>query len=211
MRCSTASPRRTHGDERRDDTNLGMEGKDPELVEGSQGRGEGFGGLGVRFDVSTRATQRRLDELGVGGRTRGLLRLRGGARGDGRHPRAPGAREHRVLVTNDEDFGEQVFREGRPHGGIVLLRRQDGRPMNQVRKLSHFLRWYADRLPNGFTVVREAGVRFAGDRVGHGRTEDRGTEISDDRFQGKLGAVRMQARRPRSHWAGGSSWARGST
>ena len=36
------------------------------------------------------ATQRKLNELGVGGRTRGLLRLRGGARGDGRHPRAPG-------------------------------------------------------------------------------------------------------------------------
>ena len=82
------------------------------------------------------------------------------------------SREHRVLVTNDEDFGEQVCREGRPHGGIVLLRVQDGRPMNQVSKLRHLLRWYADRLPDGFAVVTEAGGRFAGNRLGHEQPED---------------------------------------
>ena len=185
----------------------------PEPVEGSKGR---RGGGRLRwsrgafrcFDTRNTAQARR---TGGGGRTRGLLRLRGGAWGDGRHPRAPGVPRTPGLGDERRGFrragvsGRQTARRNR------LVAAADGGPMNQVRKLCHLLRWYADRLPNGFTVVREAGVRFAGDRVGHGRTEDRGTEISDDRFQGKLGAVRMQARRPRSHWAGGSSWARGST
>ena len=43
-----------------------------------------------------------------------------------------GAREHRILVTNDKDIGEQVFREGSPHRGTVLLWLQDERPMNPV-------------------------------------------------------------------------------
>ena len=82
------------------------------------------------------------------------------------------SREHRILVTNDKDFGEQVFREGAPHGGVVLLRLQDERPLNQVRKLRHLLQGYADRLTERFTVVTEAGVRFAGNRPGHEQTED---------------------------------------
>ena len=28
---------------------------------------------------------------------------------------------NRVLITNDSDFGELVFREGHPHAGIILL------------------------------------------------------------------------------------------
>lgn len=27
-----------------------------------------------------------------------------------------------ILITNDKDFGEQVYREQKPHHGIVLLR-----------------------------------------------------------------------------------------
>ena len=29
--------------------------------------------------------------------------------------------ENRVLITNDKDFGEKVYREKRPHRGIILL------------------------------------------------------------------------------------------
>lgn len=30
------------------------------------------------------------------------------------------AREGRVLITNDTDFGEHVFRGGRAHAGVIL-------------------------------------------------------------------------------------------
>lgn len=31
-----------------------------------------------------------------------------------------------VLITNDKDFGEKVYRERRPHKGVVLLRLENG-------------------------------------------------------------------------------------
>jgi len=32
-----------------------------------------------------------------------------------------------ILITNDKDFGEKVFREGLPHKGIIFLRLEDER------------------------------------------------------------------------------------
>jgi predicted nuclease of predicted toxin-antitoxin system len=45
--------------------------------------------------------------------------------------------ENRVLVTNDKDFGEKIFRERLPHRGVILLRLADDRyccPHNQNRR-----------------------------------------------------------------------------
>jgi predicted nuclease of predicted toxin-antitoxin system len=33
--------------------------------------------------------------------------------------------ENWVLITNDKDFGDKVFRNGRLHKGVVLLRLED--------------------------------------------------------------------------------------
>src|SRR6266699_58426 len=30
--------------------------------------------------------------------------------------------EHRILITNDRDFGELIFRQQLPHSGIILFR-----------------------------------------------------------------------------------------
>ncbi len=38
----------------------------------------------------------------------------------------------RVLITSDKDFGELVFREKRPHHGIVLLRLNDQSSANSI-------------------------------------------------------------------------------
>jgi predicted nuclease of predicted toxin-antitoxin system len=32
-----------------------------------------------------------------------------------------------ILITNDKDFGEKVYRERKPHHGIIFLRLQDER------------------------------------------------------------------------------------
>ena len=32
-----------------------------------------------------------------------------------------------ILITNDKDFGEKVFRERRPHKGVIFLRLKDER------------------------------------------------------------------------------------
>ena len=69
--------------------------------------------------------------------------------------------ENWVLITNDKDFGDKVFRNGRLHKGVVLLRLEDERATSKIRVLSHLLEKYIDRLPNAFVVVTQKQVRFA--------------------------------------------------
>lgn len=69
--------------------------------------------------------------------------------------------ERWILVTNDKGFGEKVYRERRPHRGVVFLRLEDERPSNKITVLQHLLTRYADRLPDRFVVVTETRVRFA--------------------------------------------------
>jgi len=68
-----------------------------------------------------------------------------------------------VLVTNDKDFGNKVFRERRPHRGVVFLRLDDERVVNKVETLRRLLDGYGDRLSDRFVVVTEEQVRFARD------------------------------------------------
>jgi predicted nuclease of predicted toxin-antitoxin system len=38
--------------------------------------------------------------------------------------------QNRILITNDKDFGELIFREKKPHKGVILLRLEDERAAN---------------------------------------------------------------------------------
>jgi predicted nuclease of predicted toxin-antitoxin system len=69
--------------------------------------------------------------------------------------------ESRILVTNDKDFGEKVYREQRPHKGVVLLRLADERPATKIDVLQRLLSAYADRIPGQFIVATETKIRFA--------------------------------------------------
>jgi predicted nuclease of predicted toxin-antitoxin system len=71
------------------------------------------------------------------------------------------ASEKRVLITNDKDFGERVYRDGRVHAGVVLLRLADERASCKIGVLRRLLQAYESRLPQTFTVVTEERVRFA--------------------------------------------------
>jgi predicted nuclease of predicted toxin-antitoxin system len=68
-----------------------------------------------------------------------------------------------VLVTNDKDFGNKVFRERRPHRGVVFLRLDDERSSSKIETLRRLLEEYRDRLADRFVVVTEEQVRFARD------------------------------------------------
>ncbi|RMG24642.1 MAG: hypothetical protein D6732_23440 [Methanobacteriota archaeon] len=70
--------------------------------------------------------------------------------------------ENRILITNDRDFGEKIFRDQHPHKGVVLLRLEDERSANKIVVLRKLLERYADRLADQFVVVTEKRVRFAG-------------------------------------------------
>jgi len=69
--------------------------------------------------------------------------------------------ENWILITNDKDFGDQIYREHKSHHGVILLRLDDERAQNKIDVLSQLLNSYANRLPDQFVVVTEERVRFA--------------------------------------------------
>ena len=69
--------------------------------------------------------------------------------------------EHWILITNDKDFGEKVYRERRPHRGVVLLRLEDERAANKIEAMRRLLESYAAQLAEHFVVVTETQVRFS--------------------------------------------------
>jgi len=69
--------------------------------------------------------------------------------------------ENWILITNDKDFGEMIFRERRQHHGIILLRLSDERSANKISVLKHLIENYSDKLPEQFVTATETNVRFA--------------------------------------------------
>jgi predicted nuclease of predicted toxin-antitoxin system len=69
--------------------------------------------------------------------------------------------EERILITNDKDFGEKVFRDKLPHHGVILLRLENERATVKIETLRQLLENYADRLGGQYVVATETKVRFA--------------------------------------------------
>jgi predicted nuclease of predicted toxin-antitoxin system len=66
-----------------------------------------------------------------------------------------------ILITNDKDFGEKVYRERYPHHGVILLRLEDERKSSKISILEKVISDYADQLSGQFLVVTEERVRIA--------------------------------------------------
>ena len=66
-----------------------------------------------------------------------------------------------ILITNDKDFGDKVYRDGRLHRGVILLRLDDERSVTKIQVLTRLLKNYPDRLLDSFVVATEKQVRFA--------------------------------------------------
>jgi predicted nuclease of predicted toxin-antitoxin system len=71
------------------------------------------------------------------------------------------ASENWIIITNDKDFGDKVYRDGRLHRGVILLRLEDECSVSKIQIISRLLNNYIDRLPDSFVVVTEKQVRFA--------------------------------------------------
>jgi len=73
--------------------------------------------------------------------------------------------ENWILITNDKDFGEKVYRDRRAHRGIISMRLEDERSANKIQVLRLLLESYADRVEDQFVVVTETQVRFGKSRT----------------------------------------------
>jgi predicted nuclease of predicted toxin-antitoxin system len=65
------------------------------------------------------------------------------------------------LISSDKDFGNKVFREHRPHRGVILLRLENEVSANKIALLQKLLAEYPEQLADNFIVVTEKLIRFA--------------------------------------------------
>ena len=68
--------------------------------------------------------------------------------------------EGRVLITNDKDFGELVFRFRRPSSGVILLRLKIDSPLNRQKHISALIDKIPDKLESHFIAVSEGKTRI---------------------------------------------------
>jgi len=66
-------------------------------------------------------------------------------------------KENRILITDDRDFGELVFRLGKPTKGVILLR-TGVNPEKRLKALVKLLRNY--EIAEKFVVLKEDSVRI---------------------------------------------------
>jgi predicted nuclease of predicted toxin-antitoxin system len=66
--------------------------------------------------------------------------------------------EQRVLITNDRDFGELIFRQRMSHCGVIYFRLSDQAIAAKMARLDHLLRTHLDQLDQ-YVVVTERTVR----------------------------------------------------
>lgn len=65
-----------------------------------------------------------------------------------------------VLVTSDKDFGELVYRQGRAHAGILLVRLHGLEPGRKAVVVAAALAQHGQSLSGAFSVVEEDRLRI---------------------------------------------------
>ena len=69
--------------------------------------------------------------------------------------------ENWILITNDKDFGDKIFRDRFPHHGVILLRLANERSQNKITVLRALLENHLKQLADHFVVVTEQKIRIS--------------------------------------------------
>jgi predicted nuclease of predicted toxin-antitoxin system len=72
------------------------------------------------------------------------------------------ARDARILITEDKDFGELVFRQRLHHRGVVLVRVDGIANDRKGRIVAQAIREYEAQFTGAFTVIQHATIRIRG-------------------------------------------------
>ena len=68
--------------------------------------------------------------------------------------------QQRILITQDKDFGELVYRLKFTHYGIILIRLEGFAPDLKARIVTDLLKQHEDKLQNAFTVIQPNALRI---------------------------------------------------
>ncbi len=68
--------------------------------------------------------------------------------------------EERLLLTQDKDFGELVFRLKKTHYGVILIRLEGYTPLLKAEMALNMLLKYKDELIQSFTVIQSNAIRI---------------------------------------------------
>ena len=68
--------------------------------------------------------------------------------------------DKRIILTNDKDFGELVFRLEMSSVGIVLLRLRKETADSKIQKLKYLLENYKEKIKDNFVVITDQKIRF---------------------------------------------------
>ncbi len=69
-------------------------------------------------------------------------------------------KEKRILITNDKDFGELIFKFNFASFGIIFLRLRRDSSLKRVAQIGYLIKNYSDRLENHFITISESKIRF---------------------------------------------------
>lgn len=67
--------------------------------------------------------------------------------------------EDRIVITNDRDFGDLIFRQRLPHAGVILFRLGDEDLQTKLNWLTYVLSNHSHELIH-FLVVTSRGIRI---------------------------------------------------
>ena len=76
------------------------------------------------------------------------------------HVLAYAKNEERVLVTNDKDFGELLFRLRLPSSGVIFLRLKNDNLVSRRQHLLEVIKEFNTKLSISFIIVTEGKVRI---------------------------------------------------
>ena len=68
--------------------------------------------------------------------------------------------ERRILLTQDKDFGELVFRLKNVHNGVVLIRLNGYDANEKANIVVKYLKLHQGELVNSFTVIQPHAIRI---------------------------------------------------
>jgi predicted nuclease of predicted toxin-antitoxin system len=69
------------------------------------------------------------------------------------------ARENRILLTEDKDFGDLIFRRKQAVPGLVLMRIASEDPALKIIRLAAAIEHYGDALYDRYLVIEEGRFR----------------------------------------------------